>query len=122
MAVGESGMFETVRQHGEDIEQLKQADKLHEERLRVVETNYTNLENTILKGNRDTQSFFQDLLSKQWELISAKGKYDDAQSQRDYDIRKTKIERYSEMLLKFAGAGGIVYLVVQMLINSMGGK
>ena len=117
MTEGSGSMFDTVKQHGEDIELLKQADKLHEERLRSIENNYTNLENTILKENRDTRSFFQDMMNKQWELISSKGKYDDAQNQRDYDLRKTKIERYSEMLLKFAGAGGILYILIQSLLN-----
>lgn len=117
MVLGDGSMFDTVKLHGEEIEQLKLADTRHDERLRAIEHNYTNLENTILKGNRDTQSFFQDLLGKQWELISAKGKYDDAQSQRDYDLRKTKIERYSEMILKFAGAGGILYLVIQSILQ-----
>lgn len=117
MTTGDGSMFEKITNHEERIINLEEADKRHEERLRAIENNYTNLENTILKGNRDTQAFFQDLLNKQWELISSKGKYDDAQSQRDYDLRKTKIERYSEMLLKFAGAGGILYILIQSLLN-----
>ena len=117
MKRGDGIMYEQLTNHEERIVNLEAADKRHEEELRTIKNNYTNLENTILKENRDTRSFFQDTMNKQWELISAKSKYDDAQNQRDYDLRKTKIERYSEMLLKFAGAGGILYLIIQSILN-----
>lgn len=111
------GMFETVKQHGEDIEQLKQADLRHDERLREMKNNYTNLENTILKENRDTRSFFQDVMNKQWELISSKGKYEDAHKQRVYDYKKSALERWSEIFLKVVGTGGILYLLIQSFIK-----
>lgn len=114
---GDGSMFDTVKQHGVEIEQLKQADLKHEEQIREMKNNYTNLENTILKENRDTRSFFQDMMNKQWELISSKGKYEDAQNQRVYDYKKSALERWSEIFLKIVGTGGILYLLIQSFIN-----
>lgn len=117
MSQGDGSMLDTVKQHGVEIEQLKQADLKHEEQIREMKNNYTNLENTILKENRDTRSFFQDMMNKQWELISSKGKYEDAQNQRVYDYKKSALERWSEIFLKIVGTGGILYLLIQSFIN-----
>jgi hypothetical protein len=117
MTMGDGSMFEKLTEHEGRIVNLEEKDEKHEERLRAIELNYTNLENTILKENRDTRQFFQDTMNKQWDLISGKNKYEDAQNNREYDLKKTRIERYSEMILKFAGAGGIVYLVVQSILK-----
>ncbi|WP_285613949.1 hypothetical protein [Pseudobacillus badius] len=110
-------MKETVQNHEERIQILEETDKKHEERLRAIENNYTDLENTILKENRDTRSFFQDIMNKQWDLINSKNQYDDAQNQRMHDLSKTKIERWSEIILKLAGAGGLLYLVIEALMK-----
>lgn len=67
-------MFDTVKQHGEDIEKLKEADKKHEERLEGIEkaqqdfklqlesikTSQKSLEVTVMKDGQQTR----DMLTK----------------------------------------------------------
>lgn len=113
-----------VQEHEERILILEETGRRHEERLRSLENNYTELENTILKENRDTRSFFQDIMNKQWDLINTKNQYDDAQNARRHewkkiqgDLSKTKIERWSEIFLKLAGAGGLLYLVIEAVVK-----
>lgn len=117
MEQSEDEIFQSLKQHDDRLITLEIADKSKTERLQAVETNYTNLENTILKENRDTRAFFQDTMNKQWDLISGKSQYEDAQHQRNHDLDKTKIERYSEITLKIVGAGGLLIIVVQALIQ-----
>jgi len=117
MEQSEDEIFQSLKQHDDRLITLEISDKSKTERLQAVEANYTNLENTILKENRDTRAFFQETMNKQWDLISGKNEYDDAESQRNHDLDKTKIERYSEIVLKIVGAGGVLILVTQALIQ-----
>lgn len=117
MEQNENELIETVKQHDGRLVTLEIADKSKTERLQVVEANYTNLENTILKENRDTRTFFQNSMNKQWDMISGKNQFADAESQRNHDLDKTKIERYSEITLKIVGAGGLLIIIAQALLQ-----
>lgn len=117
---GEGSMFDTVKNHEERILILEEADQKHEERLRVVESNYTNLENTILKGNQSQQDFFRDTMNKQWDLITERDKAKEATAQRDHEItvsnqeiKRSNSERAWEFAGKLTMAGGVLYLVVE---------
>lgn len=125
MPGGDGSMFETVKNHEERILILEEADQKHEERLRVVESNYTNLENTILKGNQSQQDFFRDTMNKQWDLITERDKTKEATAQRDHeitvsnqDIKKTNSERAWEFAGKLTAlllsSGSILYVILEM--------
>ena len=111
--------FEKVRNHEERILVLEEADVKHEERLRIVETNYTNLENTILKSHQSQQDFFRDTLKNQFELLKARDESKDNDRKRaheialtDQEIKKTNLERAWEFAGKSTIAGGFLYLIL----------
>lgn len=127
MPEGGNSMFETVKgqgetliNHEERIGALEETDKRHEERIRVVESNYTNLENTILKSSQSQQDFFRDTMSKQWDLITARDVSKDIERQQSHeiavtnqDIKKTSVEKAWEFAGKLTVGGGILYLLVE---------
>ena len=111
--------FEKVRNHEERILVLEEADVKHEERLRIVETNYTNLENTILKSHQSQQDFFRDTLKNQFELLKARDESKDNERKRaheialtDQEIKKTNWEKAWEFAGKSTIAGGFLYLIL----------
>lgn len=121
---GDGSMFDTVKNHEERILILEEADQKHEERLRVVESNYTNLENTILKGNQSTQEFFRDLSNKQWELIAERDKTKEVERQREHEISITKQQLAKsnwdnawKTFGQLAGAGGIIFVIVEFWLS-----
>ena len=87
------------------------------ERLRNIEKSYTHLETTILQENRDTRQFFQSTMDKQWDLIKSMGALNEKEKERQHEIKKTKLERHTELFLKLGGAGGILYLIIQSLFT-----
>ena len=111
--------FEKVKNHEERILVLEESDIKHEERLRIVETNYTNLENTILKSHQSQQDFFRDTLKNQFELLKARDESKDNDRKRaheialtDQEIKKTNLERAWEFAGKSTIAGGFLYLIL----------
>lgn len=113
----ENEIIQSLKQHDERLVNLEEADKSHTARLQIVEANYTKLENTILNENRDMRTFFQNSMNKQWDMISGNRQSEDAQLERDYDLKKTRIERYSEITLKIVGAGGLLIIIAQALLQ-----
>lgn len=120
MPEGGNSMFDTVQNHEERITSLEETDKRHEERIRVVESNYTNLENTILKSSQSQQDFFRDTMSKQWDLITARDMSKDIERQQSHEIavtnqsiKKTNVEKAWEFAGKTTVAGGILYLLIE---------
>ncbi len=114
-----NSMFETVKNHEERILVLEEADVKHEERLRIVETNYTNLENTILKSHQSQQDFFRDTLKNNFELLKARDESKDNDRKRaheialaDQEIKKSNWERAWEFAGKSTIAGGFLYLIL----------
>lgn len=113
-----NSMFETVKNHEDRITSLEEADVKHEERLRIVETNYTNLENTILKSHQSQQDFFRDTLKNQFELLKARDESKDNDRKRAHEIaltnqeiKKSNLERAWEFAGKSTIAGGFLYLI-----------
>lgn len=120
MPEGGNSMFDTVKDHEERILVLEETDRKHEERLEKVESNYTKLENTILKSSQSQQDFFRDTMSKQWELIKARDDSKDNEYQRSHEIalanqaiKKSNTEKAWEFAGKITMAGGILYLVIE---------
>lgn len=106
-----------LENHEERIVTLEKSDTEKELRIQTIEKNYMKLENTILQENRDTRSFFQSTMDKQWELIKSRDSAVESEKIRTYDLRKTKMERNADLLLKYGGAGSVLYLFLQSLFN-----
>ncbi len=116
-------MYEKINNHEERIVVLEKTDVEILKRIKEVENNYVNLENTILKGNQSTQDFFRDLTNKQWDLITERDKSKDAERERAHqlavgnqDIKKSNWERGWELLGKATLTGGFIYLLVEQFL------
>ncbi|MGA4517186.1 hypothetical protein ACPA0F_07850 [Solibacillus silvestris] len=108
---------QVIKDHEHRIKVLEVSDADKELRLRSIEKSYTHLESTILQENRDTRQFFQSTMDKQWDLIKSMGVLQDKEKDRKHEIAKTKAERTYEILLKIGGTGGVLYLIVQAILN-----
>lgn len=146
---GNSSMFETVKLYGEEIEQLRKDSnylmkgqntlfewKKEMEKWRLEsDANYHDLKTTILTENKETRSFFQSIMDKQWDLIKSttgmqqelrKADIDMQQELRkaDIEIKKvdTEIKRDNwakgwDFMKTIFTAGGIVYLLFETFIS-----
>ncbi|MEK5069834.1 hypothetical protein [Sporosarcina sp. FSL K6-1508] len=120
-----------LQQHSDRLQQLEMWDKdkhkrlklvevdneQQERRLNEVEQNYTKLENTILTENRETRNFFQTTMDKQWQLITLRDSQKHEVTMSKQELAKTKFERWSDIILKLVGAGGIIYILLQSFVN-----
>ncbi|NYV68116.1 hypothetical protein HYI36_22830 [Bacillus sp. Gen3] len=106
-----------IKDHEYRIRILEESDADKEMRLRNIEKSYAHLETTILQENRDTRHFFQSTMDKQWDLIKSMGALNEKEKERQHEIKKTKLERHTELFLKLGGAGGILYLIIQSLFT-----
>ena len=134
---GNNSMFETVKQQGEDIEKLKEAQgDLAKGQIALMEwkkdmdkwrhesdTNYHDLKTTILTENKETRSFFQSIMDKQWDLIKSTTGMQHELKKADTDIKKvdSEIKRDNwakawDFMKTLFAAGGIVYLIFEALI------
>lgn len=103
---------------------LEKKDREKERRIENVERNYTqlnerveDLKTTIVNENKETRQFFQSNMDKQWDLIKSRDEQHHDTKKMNHELSKTKAERYSDIALKLLGAGGIVYIIVQNLLN-----
>lgn len=120
-------MYEKLSQHDErigvlelSVEKLKSTDEMTEEilvkqeqRIIKIESNYINLENTIMKENRDTREAMQSQTDRQWGFIEQMTGIKESESQRSHDFKMHKFNNLTGIFLKLAGAGGIIYLFLQ---------
>lgn len=106
-----------IEEHESRIKILEDHDMDKEKRLSRIESSFTHLETMITQENRDTRLFFQSTMDKQWDLIKSMGALNDKEKERQFEIKKTKLERHTELFLKIGGAGGILYVVAQSLID-----
>ena len=107
-----------LNNHGDRLTKLEKWDEDKHRRLKVVEDNYTKLESTIISENKEMRLFFQSNMDKQWDLIKVRDEQKHDQQKMKHEFDKTKFERWSEILLKLAGTGGILYLIIQSLFNN----
>lgn len=112
-----SDVQEVLVDHEGRIEKLEKSDIEKEMRLQRVENSYIRLENTIMTENRETREILRDSLKNQMDLIRARDDYKEKQSERDFQYNKTKLERRTEFWMKLLTVGGLVYLLIQNLIE-----
>lgn len=116
-------MFDTVKNHEERILILEETDRQHAERLKTVEANYTNLENTILKSSQSQNDFFRDTLRSQFELLKSRDEIKDKDLQRSHEIilgnqaiKKSNVEKAWEFAGKLTVGGSILYLLLDRFV------
>lgn len=121
---GRVSMFETVQNHENRIIILENRDKAHEERLKRLEDQSVKLENTILTENRDTRSTMKEQTEKLFKIVESAMGYQNNKTSQDHELKMLKLNTWSTVFLKFAGAigalgsaGGLIYLVVQHLLT-----
>lgn len=104
-------------QHGDRLLQLEKRDEEKHKRLKDVELNYAKLENTILTENKEMRNFFQSNMDKLWDLTKSRDEQSHETRRMRHEISKTKIDRWSDIIFKVVGSGGILYLIAQALIK-----
>lgn len=116
--------MEKVAEHTEQISELQEESTRFkawqietEKRLVQGENNYQDLKNTILLANQDMRTFFVSTMDKQWDLIKSRDLLSENEKVRRYEMGKSKLEKYSEMVIKLGGAGGILIVIAQLLFG-----
>lgn len=123
--------IEKVKEHDEALKELKEQDasllrgqdalfkwKEEMEKWRKdSDANYQDLKTTILLTNKETQTFFQSSMDKHWDLIKTAMGMLEGDKSRKHDLAKSKLEKYSEIIIKVAGAGGILIVLAQLLFG-----
>lgn len=108
-----------LENHEDRIVQLEKNDLEKELRIKRIEDNYIRLENTIMTENRETRDILREGMRNQWELIKSRDEKKELESVRDYDFKKTKFEKRTELLVKILTIGGVGYLLIQSLIETI---
>lgn len=130
--------MEKVTEHEEILKELKEQDayllkghdalfkwkKEMETWRKDFDKNFQDLKLTIMQENKETRTFFQTIMSNQWDLIKAKDTLSEAEKDRRHEVNKlnTEIKRdnYSKAwdLIKITlGSTGIIYIVIQTFLN-----
>lgn len=109
---------ETLKDHATEISLLKKSDEDLMRELKGMKSDFTNLENTIWKTAQSTQDHFSAQNAQQWKLIEALNNGNQDDRKRKHELNKTKLEKYSEIIIKVASAGGILYLFAELLFGS----
>lgn len=124
-----SATGERIDRHGERIEIQDARLDSHDERLQRVETRvdklelqWMSLENTIMKENRETRDSFTEQNKKLLGLLETSMGLSSGESERTHEYRVKRLESNTSIILKVAGAGGIIYLIAQAVIGALSGQ
>lgn len=133
-------MFDKVSAHDKDLEEhrerimtleditlsLKEAERQHDERLRKLEDNAVKLENTIMAENRETRNTMKEQTEKLFGIVDKAMGYQNDVAVHKHEQRMAKINTWANVFLKImtglTAVGGIGYLIVQHLLNQIGGN
>lgn len=128
---GSASVFETVKDHEERITILEQNDKDHQMKLDVLsgqmadlKTQNTELENTVLKDNRETRSTLVAQMEKLFLLTENAMGYQSSRSTQHHEYKMLRWNTMATVFLKICGAfsalgasGGVIYMIVQYFLN-----
>lgn len=106
-----------IQDHEKRIVHLESSEKEVRGRLTNLERDIHQLETTIVNENRETRLVLQSTMDRQWDLIKQRDEVADRDKERAHEIQKTKLERHTEVFLKIGGAGGILYLFIQSMLD-----
>jgi hypothetical protein len=99
-----NSMFETVMDHSERITNLEEADKKHDERLKLLEDRSIKLENTVMVENRETRQTIVEQNSKLCTLVESTMGIQTTRTTQSHELRMAKWNHVSTILLKLGGA------------------
>lgn len=128
---GGVSMFETVKNHEERITILEKNDRDHQmkldsmsEQMTELKTLNTELENTVLKDNRETRSTLVAQMEKLFLLTENAMGYQNNRSSQQHELKMLKWNTVATVFLKICGAvgalgasGGIIYMVIQHFLT-----
>lgn len=120
-------MFAKVENHEERITNLEEADRKHEERfvlneqrMDALEGQYTKLQNTVMMESRETRDQVKNTEAKMeskfdrlFGVVETALGIGDRRDERKHVERMAKWDKVSTILLKWAGAGGVIYLMAE---------
>lgn len=124
-------LYDTVTEHGAMLDdhgtrivKLEKADReqaqsidLLTQQFAEISTNFTRMENTILKSAQSTQEVMSTQNAQQWELIKALNAGNQEDRVRKHEITKTKMELFWEyagkVTLALVGSGGFFYVLLE---------
>lgn len=109
---------ETLKEHATEISLLKQSDEDFMRELKGMKNDFTKLENTIWQTSQSTQDLMKSQNAQQWKLIEALNSGNQDDRKLKHELNKTKLEKYSEIIIRVASAGGILYLFAELLFGS----
>lgn len=139
------GMYETVKKHDEQIGDLslgfgihterldnveltvaalKESDQQHGEQLSKLSSQYTQIQNTIMTENRDTQVMFKDHTEKMYEIVRSSVSFKENAEEReanaekrkhDYKVMKWKtvVDAATKLILSLTASGGFIYWLIE---------
>lgn len=128
---GSASMFDTVKNHEERITILEQNDRDHQQKLDILsgqmtelKTQNTELENTVLKDNRETRSTLVGQMEKLFLLTENAMGFQSSRSSQQHEFKMLKWNTMATVFLKVAGAlgalgasGGLIYMVIQHFLT-----
>ncbi|PIC71015.1 hypothetical protein [Sporosarcina sp. P17b] len=144
------GMYETVKKHGEQIGDLsngfviqaerlgnveltvaalKESDRQHDEKIAQLGSQYTQIQNTIMTENRDTQDMFKNHTEKLYGIVESSVSFKENSEEREADAErrkhdykvmkwKTIADVVTKLVLSLTASGGFLY----WLIEKVGGN
>ena len=127
---GSGSMFETVKNHEERITILEQNDRDHQQKLDILsgqmtelKTQNTELENTVLKDNRETRSTLVAQMEKLFLLTENAMGYQTSRTNQQHEYKMLRWNTIATVFLKVCGAlstlaasGGLIYMIVEYFL------
>ena len=127
-----ASMFDTVKDHEERITVLEKNDRNHQEKLDTLSNQMTDLkkqntelENTVLKDNRETRNVLVAQIEKSFELTQNAMGYQSSKSNQQHELKMMKWKTIADVVFKVCGAvgalgasGGVIYMVVQHFLSN----
>lgn len=139
------GMYETMKKHGEQIGDLsngfviqaerlgnveltvaalKESDRQHDEKLAQLGSQYTQIQNTIMTENRDTQDMFKNHTEKLYGIVESSVSFKENAEEReakaekrkhDYRVMKWKTiaDAVTKLILSLTASGGFIYWLIE---------
>lgn len=117
---------ETLDEHGNRIKRLEDSDKEKADAIEVlsgkyaeISSNFTRMENTILKSAQSTQDLMSTQSAQQWKLIEALSIGQEEDKKRKHELKKNKMEKFWELAGKVTmavlGSGGLIIVWLEFL-------
>lgn len=88
-------------------------------RLIRLEDQTIKLENTIMTENRDTRATVVEQNRQLFTLIESVMGFKSGEDTRKHDLKVRRWDSMTNIILKLAGAGGLIYLVAQAILGSL---